>query len=260
MQSNSDIIQAGIAVITGASAGLGRALAIELCRRDVRVVGFARSETGLAETAKLAGPGFTPMTVDVSDPDALRAAFKVIADTLGPVTILVNNAAVYPRRDILDESAESFAQTMAINLGGMVAATRAALDGMSETGLGHIVNVSSFADLAPLPASAAYSVSKGAGRIFSKALVADLGDRFPGIIVTTWLPGMLATDMGVPHGLSPEVAAAWGADLALWHDPDLNGALFEQDCEVLPPRSLKRRLKDKVLRSAPQPRRLGSAS
>ena len=259
MTGLTDQIQSGIAVVTGASAGLGRALAIELTKRDMRVVGFARRKTALQETARMAGPLFTGKMVDVADPAEVRKAFAIIEQSFGPVTVLINNAGVYPRRDILEETPESFAHTMDVNLGGTVACSLAALKGMSETGVGHIVNVSSYADLAPMAASSAYSVSKGAGRIFSRALVADLHDRFPDIIVTTWLPGMLATDMGLPEGLSPTTAAEWGANLALWHERSLNGVVFEQNHEVLPPRSLKRRLKDKVLRSAPVPRSLGSA-
>jgi len=136
---------------------------------------------------------------------------------------------------------------VAINLGGMVNCTRAALEVMVETGRGRIVNVATFADMAPLPASSAYAVSKGAGRILTRALVADLGDRFPGIVITDWMPGMLATRMGVADGLAPEAAARWGAALALWDDPALNGAVFEMDREVLPPQGLKQRVRDLLL-------------
>ncbi len=100
-------------------------------------------------------------------------------------------------------------------------------------------------------------MSKGAARIFTRTLVADLGDRFPGIVISDWLPGMLDTDMGVPDGLDPAVAAAWGARLALWHDPSLNGTVWDRDRELLPPRGLKRRIRDRLtLRRAPVARRL----
>ncbi|AWZ18917.1 Hypothetical protein RAK1035_0206 [Roseovarius sp. AK1035] len=237
----------GMAVVTGAGGGLGRALALELAARGQRVVALGRAPEGGAETAAMDPSGrITPLIADVADPQALRAAFAQITQ-IAPVTLLINNAAIYPRRDFLDETPESFAQTMAINLGGTVASTRLALDSMVETGFGRILNVSTFADLWPLPASSAYAVSKGAGRILTRALVADLADRFPGIVLTDWMPGMLATRMGVPHGLDPAQAARWGAALALWYDPTLNGAVFEQDREILPPRGLKGRIKDALL-------------
>ena len=242
-----------LAVITGAGSGLGRALAIELCGRGLLIAGLGRREDALRETAALAGDSFTPVVADVSDPDQVRAAFKTVR-TIAPVSILINNAGVYPHRDMLDETPESFMQTVAINLGGTVACTSEALKDMCETGRGRILNVSSFADMHPLPCSAAYSVSKGAVTTFSRALVADLGDRLPKIVISTWMPGMLNTEMGLADGLDPAVAAKWGAGLALWDDPSLNGAVFEMDREILPPRGLKGRLKDAVRLKRRKPR------
>lgn len=243
----------GVAVVTGAGSGLGRALAIELCARGQQVVGLGRRAEALAETATLAGEQFTAIATDIANPDAVRAAFENMP---APVTCLINNAGVYPHRDFLDETAESFMQTVDINLGGMVACTRAALEDMGKTGVGRIVNVSSFADLSPMPCSAAYSVSKGACTTFSRALVADIGDRLPGIVISTWMPGMLRTDMGVPGGLEPAVAAKWGATLAMDMRRDLNGTLWEMDREMLPARGIKGRIKDTLLLRRRQSRRL----
>lgn len=235
-----------IAVVTGAGSGLGRALAIELCRKEQTVAGLGRRADALQATAALAGEAFLPIVADVSDAGSVADAFAQIRAT-APVGLLINNAAVYPQRDILDETADSFMNTININLGGMVACTREALSDMGAAGRGRIVNVSSFSDIAPPPCSAAYSVSKGACTVFSRALVADLGDRLPDIVVSTWMPGMLATDMGVPDGLEPAVAAKWGAALALWPDRSLNGTVFEMNREILPPRGLKGKLKDLIL-------------
>lgn len=242
-----------MAVITGTGSGLGRALAIELCARGLLVAGLGRRKEALQETATLAGEAFTPVVSDVSDPSQVRAAFDTIR-AIAPASILINNAGVYPHRDMLDETPESFMQTVAINLGGTVACTSEALKDMTATGKGRILNVSSFADMYPLPCSAAYSVSKGAVTTFSRALVADLGDRLPKIVISTWMPGMLNTGMGLADGLDPAVAAKWGAGLALWDDPTLNGTVFEMDREILPPRGLKGRLKDAVRLKRRKPR------
>lgn len=259
LKQPQEIISRGIAVVTGASAGLGRALVVALSERGVRVAGFARSEAGLAETARLLEGGrFVAKVVDVGHDDAVRTAFAELRREVGDITILVNNAAVYPRIDFLEETPTSFMRSVQINLGGVVSCTTAALETMAETGVGRIVNVSTFADLAPIPCSSAYSVSKGAARIFSKALVADLADRFPDIVISTWIPGALNTAMGIPAGIDPAAAARWGAELALWHDRSLNGATFAGDRETLEPRSLRRRIKEAVLlRKPPVPRRLG---
>jgi NAD(P)-dependent dehydrogenase (short-subunit alcohol dehydrogenase family) len=250
----------GIAVVTGAGSGLGRQLALRLARLKFRVVAFGRQSAALEETRILAESDsryIAALVLDVGDSVGVRSAFDRIADEYGPVVLLYNNAAVYPRRDFLYENPESFMDTVRCNLGGVVACTHAALLGMAERGFGRIVNVGSFADIAPLPASSAYSVSKGAARILTRALVADLGDRFPGIVISEWMPGMLRTGMGISDGIPPEVAARWGVELGLRCAPELNGLVFEQDREVLPVRSLKNRIKDAVLlRSVPKGRRL----
>lgn len=254
MTKNFPVLSTGIAVITGAGSGLGQALAVEMAAKGVHVVGFGRHKNTLEETgAMIAGERFTAMVVDVANPAEVREAFAEIR-TLGPVTILINNAAVFPRRDCLEETPESFMQTINTNLGGVFSCSHAALQVMTDTGLGRILNVSSFADIAPMPSASAYSVSKGAGRILTRALVADLGDRFPDIVISTWMPGMLATGMGVAEGLAPATAAKWGVALALWHDPTLSNAVFEMDTEILPARSLKRRIRDKLLGKSPTPR------
>ncbi|TBX27948.1 SDR family NAD(P)-dependent oxidoreductase [Nioella sediminis] len=236
----------GIAVVTGAGGGLGRALAVELSQH-MTVVGLGRDATALEGTAQLSSEGrFHGIEADVSCFNSTSQAFEKTR-IHGAITLLINNAAQYPRRDFTEETAESFMEVVATNLGGTVACTRAALNDMLDTGFGRIMNVATFADIAPLPASSAYSVSKGAARIFTRALIADIGDRFPGIVVNDWMPGMLATKMGIPDGLEPEQAAKWGAQLALWHDPSLTGTTWEMDREIPPPRSLKRRIADRVL-------------
>jgi short-subunit dehydrogenase len=142
----------------------------------------------------------------------------------------------------------------------MVACSRLALEDMVNRGSGRIVNVTSFADLAPIAASSAYSVSKGAARIFTRALVADLEGRFPEIVISDWIPGALRTAMGLPDGIHPADAARWGAQLALSSDPSLNGTLWERNNEVLEQQSLKRRVFNRLMmRAAPTPRVLSAA-
>ena len=235
----------GCAIVTGAGSGLGRALALALSRH-MQVAGLGRRIDALEETESLAAGNFVPLQADVSDTAQVTQAFD-IARNIAPITVLINNAAIYPRTDFLDETATSFMGTVGINLGGLVTCTRAGLADMTATGFGRILNVSTFADLHPLPASSAYAVSKGAGRIFTRALIADIGDRFPGIVINDWMPGMLATGMGIADGLDPAIAAEWGTKLALWHDRSLTGTTWEMGTEIPPARSLKRRLADRVL-------------
>ncbi|KHQ53419.1 SDR family oxidoreductase [Mameliella alba] len=246
----------GFAIVTGAGSGLGRALARQLCDMGFTVVGTGRRAEALEETGATCAGQFKALPMDVSDFSAVRQGFAEVTARHGALALLINNAAVYPKRDVFDETPELFWQSLAINLGGVYACSWAALQDMAPRGTGRILNVASYADIAPLPASAAYSVSKGAQRVLTRALIADLFDRFPGIVLTDWLPGALATGMGIPDGLPPETAAQWGVKLALMRDEALNGAVFERDMELLPPRGLKTKLKDTLMMRRPRPRRL----
>lgn len=246
-------LKSGVVVVTGASDGLGRALCHALMAQNVRVAGIARRADALAAVKNDAPEGlFLPVLADVADPKAVEAGFGEIRQTWGPVTSLINNAAVYPHRDILDETPESFMHTMSVNLGGPLFCAQQVLADMTEQGFGRIVNVGSFADIAPAPVSAAYSVSKGALRILTRALNADLADRFPDIVINDWMPGVLNTKMGLAAGTDPEHVAGWGAKLALWHDRRFTGQVFEGDRSVPPPVGLKRRLLMKVTRQKPE--------
>lgn len=234
-----------IYVVTGAGRGLGRHLALALEAGGVQVAAFGRDGAALAQTAALGAGRIHPVVCDVADPASVRAAFAAV-DRLGLLKGLVNNAAVYPRRDSLAETAESLMAVMATNFGGTAACTYEALDRLCQRGEGRILNVATFADVAPIAASSAYATSKGAARILTRALVADLADRFPRIIISDWMPGILATEMGLPDGLDPALAAGWGARLTLMQDDFLQGSTWERDREILPPRGIKGRLIDRL--------------
>lgn len=248
----------GVVVVTGAGRGLGRALALELARRGQTVAGLSRTAAHLQDIDLCPeNPGrIVPFQCDVGNPEDVAATFDAIRK-LGHISVLINNAAIYPHRCLLGETAETFMQTVAVNLGGVVSCSLCALDDMVRQGRGRILNVSTFADASPLPGSSAYSVSKGAARILTRAMIADVCEQYPAIVINEWVPGRLATSMGTVDGLDPAIAAKWGATLALWSDPSLTGSVWERNTEVLPPRSLRHRALDKLtLRPSPQPRQL----
>ena len=246
-----------IALVTGAGRGLGRDLALGLAAKGLKVGALGRQRADLEDLAG-AGPdgAIHPLVADVADPESLARAFRELDATFGPLDTLINNAAVYPHRDFLDETHASFMETVNINLGGVLACAHLALERMVVRGTGRIVNLATFAGDNPTHLASAYSVSKGAARILTKAMVRDLSDRFPDIVINDWIPGALKTEMGIPEGIDPATAAEWGVALALLHDPELNGALFVERAERLPQLSLKRRLFYKFTGLGPKPRRL----
>lgn len=230
-----------VAVVTGAGSELGLALTAALALRGMAVVGISATPFAPKDGRVV------PVIADVRDPVAVAAAFADIRDRLGVPTILINGAEVYPHRDILEETPASFMDTVQMNLGGAFNCCHAVLPEMVARGHGRIINIVTFADVMPAPLAAGYSVSKGALRILTRALVSDLGDRFPGIVINDWVPGTHTPRKGIPDGVDPGVAAEWGANLALLHDRGINGLVFLQDREHTPPRSLKGRVKDRVL-------------
>ncbi|MBB4154120.1 NAD(P)-dependent dehydrogenase (short-subunit alcohol dehydrogenase family) [Sphingomonas jinjuensis] len=238
-----------IIVITGAGAGLGRALAREAVGRGDTVIALGRSERGLLET----GAGLPPSLyqseiVDVADFTAVEATLARALENYGRVDALIANAAVYPRVSLIEQSAADWMQVFTVNVGGVVACIRGVLPAMMAVARGRITVVGSFADGAPIANSSAYSASKGALHSLVKAIEAELAGDFPDILVNEWVPGGLRTDMGTPDGLDPATAARWGIDLIDLPAGGPSGRIFDRDQLVEPPRSFKRRLLRKLLR------------
>jgi len=243
-------------MITGVGSGLGRALAVAFAERGSRVIGVARREQTLHETAALVSAElFTGHVADVADFDAMKA----IVEQHDPIDILFNNAAVYPRVSFLDESPAEWARGIDTNVNGVANVCKAVLPGMIAAGYGRIYNVGSFADLAPIADSAAYSASKGAVRALTKAIAADVQALDADIEVHEWVPGHLKTQMSEFTGIDPAIAAEWGVQLASIEHARTPNCIFENDHEWLPPKRLKQRIKDK-LRSLISPGRDGSQS
>jgi L-xylulose reductase len=238
-----------VVIVTGAGAGLGRALAREAANRGDIAVAFGRNPADLTETGTGLGPGrFETETVDVADFANLQSAIGRVLDRHGRIDALFCNAAVYPRISLLDQAPGDWMKVLTINVGGVMASIRAVLPAMMREAKGRIVVVGSFADLGPIPESSAYSVSKGALHPLVKAVVAELAGDFPDILVNEWVPGALKTKMGIPEGIDPADAARWGMDLLDLPPGGPSGRMFDRNQLVEPPQSLKRRILRKLLR------------
>lgn len=238
-----------IVIITGAGAGLGRALAREAAKRGDVAVAFGRDAAALAETGEGIDPArYHSEIVDVADFPALDAAVKRVLERHGRVDALFANAAVYPRMSLLDQDPADWMKVLEINVGGVMASIRAVLPAMMAAAKGRVVAVGSFADIAPMAGSSAYSVSKGALHPLVKAFATELAGDFPDILVNEWVPGSLRTQMGTLDGYEPAEAARWGMDLLDLPAGGPTGRMFDRDRLVEPPQSLKRRIVNKLLR------------
>lgn len=178
-------------LLTGASKGLGAALAVELARRGAEVALVARSVGAIEALANELGGRAYP--ADLCDPAQARDLLGRVESDWGPVHVLVNNAGVEHAGSIVDVGPEDIMGLFAVNLVAPALLAAAAARRMLGRGEGHIVNISSLAGVGALPGLAAYSASKAALTHFTAGLRADL--RGTGVGTTVVELGPVRTDM-----------------------------------------------------------------
>lgn len=185
-----------MAIVTGASSGIGAALARELARRGTTVALVARRaerlEAVLADCLPAAA-GSRCYPADLSDPEAAAALALRIWDDLGGVDVLVNNAGVPLRRPVQRVTMDEVRRAMTINYLSPVAMTLALLPRMLDRGSGVVVNVSSLGGRLGIPTEAAYCGSKFALAGWSESMAADLAGT--GVSVRLVLPGAIETEI-----------------------------------------------------------------
>lgn len=237
-----------LAVVTGASAGLGRALSCRLTENGVRVVGLARNATELDVAAERCGHDmFFPMVCNVADSENVQKVADEIKEKIGHVNILINNAAVLDNYDFLSSDARVINSQIMTNLLGQINCAKAFLPHMFAQDKGRIVNVGSFAGENPVNGNLGYSVSKAGTRCFSLALARELEIKLPTVIVSEWIPGILSTRCGRSDGIDPDLAAQWGVKLALDRRMDIHGKTYLKDKEVARSISARKKVSDAVL-------------
>jgi NAD(P)-dependent dehydrogenase (short-subunit alcohol dehydrogenase family) len=151
-----------VVMITGVGRGLGRALAEAFLDRRCIVVGIALSQESLQAFPALETTGqFFGCVADVAKYDQVESVVNATKSRFGRIDILFNNAAIYPRVNFLEESAQDWARAIDVNVNGVANCCKAVLPLMIEAGAGRIFNIGSFADLSPIENSAAYSRKQG---------------------------------------------------------------------------------------------------
>lgn len=248
MATGSKVLANTVVVITGAGRGLGAALVGAFSEAGATVIALGRNADALQSVTAAADASRCHWRVmDVADGRAVRDCFAALAAEFGRLDILFNNAAVYPKENFLDQSAESWDAAIATNVLGVANCCRAVLPIMIENGYGRIFNVGSFADGSPIEDSSAYSASKGALHALTKSISVDIAALGLDIEIHEWVPGHLNTRMSGFTGIDPKVSAAWAVDLAIQRHESHHSRLFVNDAEQLPPRRLKDRVLDRLL-------------
>ena len=185
-----------IALVTGASRGIGAAIALELGKQGAVVIGTATSTSGagqIAQALQEAGVKGTGMALDVNDTAQIEVAFKTITEKFGDVSILVNNAGITRDMLLIRMSEEEWDDVLSTNLKSVYRMSKAVLRPMMKARTGRIINVSSVVGHMGNAGQTNYAAAKAGMTGFTKSLAREVGSR--GITVNCVAPGFIDTDM-----------------------------------------------------------------
>jgi 3-oxoacyl-[acyl-carrier protein] reductase len=190
----SKTLQGEIALVTGASRGIGAAIADELAAQGATVIGTATSESGAAAIGqRLAPHGGQGRVLNVTESGAIEALVDAIAKDVGALSILVNNAGITRDQLLMRMRDEDWQAILDTNLTSDYRASKAVMRGMMKARKGRIVSIASVIGLTGNPGQSNYAAAKAGIIAFSKSLAREIGSR--GITVNVVAPGFIDTDM-----------------------------------------------------------------
>lgn len=223
---NANALEGEIALVTGASRGIGASIAATLAAAGARVVGTATSQAGAdGITAALDGKG-RGIVLNVADEASVQAAVKDVQANEGSPSILVNNAGITRDNLLMRMKQDEWDDVIATNLTGLFAMSKACLRGMMKAKKGRIINIASVVATMGNPGQTNYAATKAGMVGFSKSLAKEIGSR--GITVNVVAPGFIDTDM--TKDLPEDTRAAMLNQVPLGHlgqgDDIANAVLF----------------------------------
>lgn len=225
---------ADLAVVTGASRGIGRATAIAFAKRGVHVALLGRSGPVLdeaAEAARSAGTDARPFACDVANEDDVTRASAEVLATMGTPRVIVNNAGIVRRGVTVEATATAdWDEVIAVNLRGAFLVSRAFLPAMLHAKRGRFVHVASISSTLGSPGAASYAASKWGLVGFAKSLAEEL--RGTGLQSIAVLPGSVDTAMLVGSGFAPQMSADDVAGLIVYTSLDAPDALTGSAVEM----------------------------
>ena len=184
-------LDGNVAVVTGGTKGIGRAIAEDLLEQGARVVIGARTEAAVDRVAEELGERARGVVCDVRDPGNCQALVDSAVDAFGGLDILVNNAGIGIFKPVAEMTVEEWDRLQGTNVNGLFYCSRAAIPHLKERGGGWIINIGSLAGKNAFPGGAAYNTSKFGLIGFSEALMQEV--RHDGIRVSYIMPGSVAT-------------------------------------------------------------------
>ena len=195
------------AIVTGSDSGIGKATAVALAEAgyDVGITWHSddAGAKGTAEEVKALGRRAEVRRLDLTDPPAAAGVIDELADALGGLDVLVNNAGTGITEPFLEMELESWSEVLAVDLTGpMLCAQRAARRMVDAGGGGRIINVTSVHEHVPLEGSSAYCAAKGGLGLLTKVMALELAEH--GILVNAVAPGEISTPMTGQHDVDPQ--------------------------------------------------------